>query len=391
MAYTFRTFESIGQTNLDDWNRVHESTGDPFTDPRFLETVERSLGDTAPCRPVIFYDERNQAVAISTVSACRLDAALLVGPRLRKAVGWIRRLWPNYLQFKVAMCGAPVTILQKRLCLLPDADSHEVLRLLDRALVEFAAQQHARVILIGDFDADDRSRLDVLRSLGYLPADSMPAHMLKASFADFQEYCDCLRSNYRRQIRKDRRRFRKAGVSVEHLCGGECSPRQFTDEFYDFYLNVLGRAEFKMTTLPPEFFREVIRQFRDEVHLIRVSVDDQPVAFEFGLTWRGICHLLLIGYDFGKNDEYRLYINTHYEAIDCALQQDVDIIDLGVFADAFKLRLGSQPRPRVIYVKVSGVITYPFHLFSCLLLPAIPLPMGKNVFARFPHNKEPGR
>ncbi len=384
MAYTYRVFRSPQHLDLDDWNRVHSSAGDAFTDPRFLRTVQRCFGETAPCHPVFFYDERDRAVAISTVSACSIDAALLAVPRLRKAVDWVRRVWPNYLRFKIVMCGLPVMVLHKRLCLLPDADSGEVLRLLEETLSDFAAQQRARILLMGDFDAGDRPWLDALCDRGYLQADSPPAYLLEASFADFQEYCRCLRAGYRRQVRSDRRPFAVPGVSVEHFSGGEHSSQQFTDELYDFYLRVVDRVDVSLTTLPGEFFREVIRQFHDEVHLLKVLVEGRPAAFELGLTWQGTYHLLFVAYDVEKNERYRLYFNLFHEAIDYALRSGVDAIDLGVFADSFKHRLGGRPQPRTVYLKVRGLLACPFRLFSGWLLPSIPLPEEKRVFARPP-------
>ncbi len=385
MPYTFRTFESIGETDLNAWNRVHELVGDAFTDPRFFDTVQRSVGSSTQCHPVIFYDEEGRAVAISSISSCKIDAALLAGPRARKLVASIRRLWPNYLYFTIAMCGPPVTVPQKKLCLLDGANAAEVLRLLDEALSDFAAKQRARVILAGDFDAADCSWLDALKDHGYCRCDSPPLHRLELRHASHREYLDDMRQNYRAQIRRDLDHFDTSQIRVETFHNGELPSPAITEEFYQLYLRLLDRVDFHLMTLPREFFEEYLQQFSDEVHFLRVFVENQPAAFAIGLTWKGTYCLTTIAVDPEVNKRYRLYFNLMHERIAYAMEQGLDEVILGITADDFKLRVGSCPRAQRIYVKTTGWLRLPFRLVSRFLVPTLRPMEPKRIF------REPAR
>ena len=147
MTYTVQVFESIDELDLDDWNQVHELVGDPFTNPYFLRTLQRTTESSAPLQLVIFYDD-GTPVAISMVSVCSIDAAILSAGWTRRWIDRVRRVWPGYLRFKMAMCGSPATILQEKLCWLPDADPSEILRLLHEVLSNFARRHGARVCLV---------------------------------------------------------------------------------------------------------------------------------------------------------------------------------------------------------------------------------------------------
>jgi hypothetical protein len=81
---------------------------------------------------------------------------------------------------------------------------------------------------------------------------------------------------------------------------------------------------------------------------------------------------------------FAIYANLCLLEIGTSLSRGVGHISLGTTADEFKLRLGSRPRGRILYVKARGLLALPFRLLAKVLVPDVPTPAAKRVFRENP-------
>ncbi|MGC3966226.1 MAG: hypothetical protein QM775_02280 [Pirellulales bacterium] len=131
MSYTFRMFDRMSDVPPADWRRVCAAAGDdPFTEPAFVELVEETLEGLTQTAVVVFYDERGTAVGGVCLGTCPIDAVMEAPAPLRRVAERVRRWFPNFLKFKLAMMGLPVTAEQEKLRLTPGTDRAEILRVL---------------------------------------------------------------------------------------------------------------------------------------------------------------------------------------------------------------------------------------------------------------------
>src|SRR5690348_1107646 len=119
MAYSAAAFDSIRDVPADDWLQVRQTGGDAFLEPRLIETVEAGLTEMM-FQHVVVYDDDRRAIAVGSFYHARIDVVDLAPSFIRRIVGGVRRVWPNFLKLSVIMSGLPLTVAQRRICFRPE-------------------------------------------------------------------------------------------------------------------------------------------------------------------------------------------------------------------------------------------------------------------------------
>ena len=383
--YSISLARSIDELDADEWLAACGGRADAVMDPRFLRAVENSMGAEARFYNVVVRDAAGMPAAAAFLSLYSIDGILLAPERWKKAVARLRWMWPSFLKVPVLFCGCPVSTGQSHLRIRPGADSHAVLRQLDRLLVRMARTERIQFIVFKEFGPEQAAQTDSLPALGYVRADSLPMNGFPARFRDFDHVCASFRSRYRNQLLRSRKKFERSGLRVVHLRGSMGVDALYTEDVHRLYLAVLNRAEVKLECLPAEFFRELARQFLDAAAFTLIYQDERVVAFMCGVFHQDTYLNLFCGFDYELNDGTDLYFNLMYEDLDYALRQRVQSIHVGQTANDFKSRMGCFLEPRCFYVKAQLSALQPLlraggaHLFP----PASPLP-ERNLFREVP-------
>src|SRR5206468_3589431 len=147
----------------------------------------------------------------------------------------------------------------------PGSDHRAVLRLLDRLMPRLARAEGTSLLVFKEFDEEEVGRADDLTALGYVRADSLPMNYFPTRFRDFAHFLASVRCRYRGQIKRSQKKFKQSGLRVVHARGAGHIDSLFAEDVYRLYLAVLERAEVKLERLPAEFFRELARQFPEDV------------------------------------------------------------------------------------------------------------------------------
>lgn len=373
MIYSYTLCDSVERINLEDWNQLRRPEGDPFMDPRFVATVERSMSRQGKYWVLIIYDAQKRPVATACLSLMRIDGAVLANRLVKRLVHGVRRLWHRFLYLNVLMVGLPVSGGQSQLRIRPDADPHELLNVLDAVLRKLAVRHRAAMIVWKEFDAEQIRLLDGLQDYGYFPAHSLPMNHFHPRFADFDEYCAALTSNRRYDIRRSVRKFERSGLRMVRVTGSQNADVLYTDEVHRLYESVLAHAKSKFENLSAEFFRELARQFRDQAVFFFVYQGQRIVACGASLLTEAVCHMLFVGLDYEVNRQADVYFNLFYRRLDYGMQQGVSDIWAGQTADTFKSRLGCYQTPRYLYLKGRGWWAPIVRIFSGLYFPHVKL------------------
>jgi predicted N-acyltransferase len=352
--YSVSLAHSIDERDPGEWHAACGGRADTVMDPRFLRAVERSMGAEADFCNVVFRDPRGAAVGAAFLSLYPIDGLLLAPPRWKTWGNRLRRLWPSFLRVKVLFCGCPVSTGDSHLRIAPGADHRALLGQLDRLMMRLARRQRTFFVVFKEFGAGEIARTDALLERDYVRADSLPMNYFPTRFRDFDHFCASVRSRYRNQIRRSRKKFAQSGLRVRHLRGGEGIDRLYTEEVHRLYLAVLDRAEVKLECLPAEFFRELARQFLEDAAFTLIYQGERIVGFVCSVFDRENYHNLFCGFDYKLNDDTDLYFNLMYEDLDFALRQNVRSIHVGQTANEFKSRTGCYLEPRFFYVKALG-------------------------------------
>lgn len=384
MAYACTLYDSISQVPPQQWESLREP-GDLATDPRLLETLERTLVDQCRCWTAVISDEAAKApVAAACLCLFRVDALDTTGSLIQTGARWLRRVWPGAGRIRVLFCGLPVPSGDNHLRIRPDADAAQTLRTLDRAMRDLARRERASMVVFKEFDQSSSSLLSTLEQAGYVRGEIPAAYVLRQPFKSFDELRGQLRSQYRWKVNRSIKRFEESGLHVDVLHGQQIAD-VYSEEVHALYESVWSRAEYRLEKLPPEFFREAGRRFGESASMtVARDADNRIVAFIFGLTdANGEYHNLYGGVNQRQDAEDRidLYFNIQYHDLDRALKSGAKAIHLGQTADEFKVRLGGVPRELFAYARaVNPVFNWGLRKARTLAFPAVPHVPAANVF-----------
>jgi hypothetical protein len=379
-GYTCSLLPSISERDLREWEPFVRP-GDAAMDPRFLATVERSMGGEAKFWNVVVRGPAGQPAAAAVLSLFPIDGLLFIQEPWKKWIQSLRRLSPGFLEVKVLFCGCPVSTGQSHLRFAPGSDHRAVLRLLERLMTRLARAEGTPFLVFKEFDAEEVIRCDELTALGYLRVDSLPMNDFPTRFRDFDHFLASVRSRYRNQIKHSQKKFKQSGLRVVHTRGAEGLDALFTEDVYRLYLSVLERAEVKLECLPAEFFRELARQFPEDTSFTLIYQGERIVAFDCGLFHGDEYANLFCGLDYGLNEEADLYFNLMYHDVDFALRSGVRALHVGQSADEFKARMGCYTRPRYFYVKVRAPLGAPLlRAARPWLFPPVPPAPERHLF-----------
>lgn len=358
MGYSCQLFDSIEQTDLDDWNRVRLGDPELFMDPRFIATVEKTMAGEGKFWTLLVYDEQNRPMASACLSLLRVDGGLLTQGLIRRLIDAIRLVWRSFLFFKVLFVGLPVSGGQQQLRIHPHADVDEVIRALEAAVSNLAKQHRTRVTVMKEFDTVDAERLAGLKRLGYVQADSLPMNHLEPGFGSFDDYCRCRHARSRRNMLQSQRKFERAGMRLVQLTGAEGADRLLTDEVHQLYEAVVHKAHSQLEILPRGFFAELARQLGRRALFTFAYQGQRIVGFTCSLRSDSIFQMMFAGLDYAVNRQGDVYFNLIYKELDYAWRHGVSDIRLGQTADTFKARLGCRQHARYFFIKPHGVLAF---------------------------------
>jgi predicted N-acyltransferase len=174
----------------------------------------------------------------------------------------------------------------------------------------------------------------------------------RPDFANFEDFCENLKSRKRYPIRRSQKKFDGSNLRIVQRLGGDGVDELYTDDVHRLYEAVFERAEVRLEKLEPEVFRELARRLPDNSAFTFVYQDDRIVAFAASVFTDRVFHQMFVGVDYDLNPEVDLYFNLFFHAIDFAFRQNVADIFVGQSADTFKQRkLGCYQVPLSFYIR----------------------------------------
>ena len=234
------------------WQRALQNKS---KDHRYYEIVQETLEGGFEYHYLLLEDDSGNARAIQPVFFLRQNLVEGVPGRIRSVVDLVRKVFPRFLTMRVLMVGCGAGTGELGAC--DDNAEQWVANALRAALLTFAKQNKASLIVFKDFPANYRSALEVLCSSGYARFPSMPMTRLSLQYENWDRYFATLSKATRKDLR---RKFRKAerAPRIEMQLVGNIAP--FIDEIYPLYLAVHERSPYKFETLTKNYFCAVAQR-----------------------------------------------------------------------------------------------------------------------------------
>lgn len=352
-AYTATIFRSVDDIDAATWDAVCSEQHDVFVSQAFIRAFERSMGHVTTFHHVVVRDAQRQPMALACLCVFQADISTIAEGLTAKIAKFFKPIARRLIEIKIVFCGLPISSSCDQLRFAPEADRAEVLQLIDEAALKLARDSKAKVITFKEFSDERCEELQVLSDLGYRRGPNLPKNQMPGGFADFDAYCQSLKSRKRSTIKRSRRKFADAGMKVEHHRGSAAVAAMFTDEVHALYLAVQARAHAKLEELPAEFFRQFAVELGDQ-SLFTFARDPQGkiVGFAMSVIDLPSFYQMFVGVDYAVNNDCDLYFNLFYNTVDEALRLGATTIDVGQSSDEFKRqKLGATQKNSSVFLK----------------------------------------
>jgi predicted N-acyltransferase len=381
-TYTARVVNSAAEINQADWQQVCTGTAAPvFMDLRFVEAVEQALKDGCRFWFVIVYAGK-APVACAGLTAMTVDFTDFGDRRIT----WLIKYNPLLRRFrnmKMLFCSLPGSPGDRSIAFSAEADSRQVLTLLDDLMVNVATEAGLDAVVFKEFAPTETEPMNPLLDLGYLRVEVPAMHLLDPAFATFADYTAALRTRYRQQVNKSTRKLKGSGIVSTVLTDPDEILRRYTEDTHAMYREMTLKSDLRVEVLPFDYYRELVRRMPQQVELIALIKDDRLIAFGWCLFDATTYHMMYAGLDYRLNKDFDLYFNLMYAGFDRALRRGVARIHVGQTATVFKSRMGCFSEERYIYTKGIGFfMSRLFRYGSSLLVVKKPSNPPSDIFKR---------
>lgn len=329
----FRCIESIHDVHPVQWNALLDQTapGYPFLRHEFLSTLENT-GATTPAtgwHPAHIIAERGETL-VGAAPVYRkhhsfgefvfdfawADAWHRIGlhyyPKLVCAVPFTPVVGPRLLAADPATRAALVS----HLCALPAAEELSSLHMLFAGASDRDAAAHSGALLRRDCHFRWYNR----------------------GYADFEDFLAHLPAKRRKEIRRERKRVREAGISVRVFAPGDIDATLWRT-LYAFYArtyHIRGQQPY----LGPAFFPQLAQAMPESLRFFIAYRAAEPVGMAYMLVGRHA----LYGRHWGcAADIDGLHFETcYYAGIEYCIAHGLDCFDAGAQGE-HKIRRGFEP------------------------------------------------
>lgn len=328
---------SLADVSAADWNAL-VSPDFPFTDYEFLRALEEAgcVGENTAWRPRHLLAYRDGGLAGATPLYHKLDS---YGEYVfdHEWAAAYQRAGLSY--YPKALSAAPFTPANgDRLLVRADEPEPQVVRtLLAEALKTRAESEGLSSVHCLFHSLADQAAFD---AAGYLPRLSLQYHWENRGYQSFDEFLGDLRSQKRKQIKKERRAAAEHGLRIELLTGDVIEPEHM-EAMYAFYMDT-GSRKWGRPYLNRAWFQRIHALFRERIVLLLAFDGERAVAGTLNFR-KG---RRLYGRYWGAAADYSClhFELCYYRLIEYAIQEGIELFEAGAQGEHKFLR-GFAARP----------------------------------------------
>jgi predicted N-acyltransferase len=285
-------------------------------DHRYYEIVEETVEGGFEYCYLLLEDGAGNAQAIQPVFFVRQNLIEGVPGKISSIVDRVRKVFPRFLTMRVLMVGCAAGAGDLSAC--DERDETWVASALQASLSTYARQNKASLIVLKDFPATYRSKLETFPLNGYARIPSMPMTRLLLPYNNWDEYFRTLSKATRKDLR---RKFRKAGQAPKIEMEIVNDIAALVDEIYPLYLAVHERSPLKFETLTKDYFRTIGERMPERARFFIWRQLGKIVAFSFCFVCDDKIYDECIGLDYSIALDLHLYFYTLRDIISWALEQ----------------------------------------------------------------------
>jgi len=336
MNYKVKVIEEIGQVPATEWDALGVEAY-PFLRHNFLDALEQTgcLGEEYGWLPrhIVVRDEQHRLVAAAPLYLKFNSYGEFVFDW-----SWADAYQRNGLAYYPKLVSAsPYTPATGPKLLLSSGAPCSLRSLLLESVMALAkASQCSSIHWL--FTPEDET--SYLESEGYMRRTGCQFHWQNQGWQDFDDFLGALSHSKRKNIRRERRRAREAGIHFSWLDGHHASAKDWAD-FHQLYESTFDRKG-GIPTLSLAFFEQLAARMPDEVLLIQARHEQRVVAAAFNL----VGEKTLYGRHWGCREHFHsLHFEAcYYQGLEYCIQHGLQAFEPGAQGE-HKISRGFLPTP----------------------------------------------
>jgi uncharacterized protein len=339
---SFRVWEGVSHLAEERWQAL-STAASPFHEYGFLASLEETgcVGQDSGWDPLIFgFEENNELVAVMPAYIKTHSMGEFVydwsfaDSASRAGLGYYPKL----------VVTAPFSPISGKRFLFDPSLGEEKEQKMAKDLLENAIDEAKRrgchsVNLL--FCTEEEGR--IAEELGFCERLAVQLHWENAGYACFDDFLARFNSKRRKEIKRERRHLREAGIEVKHLNGAdEAIPVAHHHEAYRFYSDTVQRFQWGRQYLSEAFFKALFERLNHRLQFSVAYRDGVPMAGAFNLEKDGRRY----GRYWGADEAVRFlhFEVCSYGPVQDAINRKVDAFEAGAGTHTHKFYRGFSPK-----------------------------------------------
>ncbi len=304
------------------WNRLVVGNN-PFLRHEFLSALEshNCVSKESGWEPqhIVIYDDNKQLVGAIPLYIKHHSHGEFVFD-WSWAEAYRRNQMAYYPKLVSAIPYTPMT--GQRLLIATDTDETDISRRLVEASIELAKQRNCSSV---HWLFPSLAQKALLKKAGLIIRQGCQYHWHNDKYQNFDHYLSYFSSRKRKNVLKERRQIKQAGISFRQLRGDEISSDEW-HLFYKYYREIYDR-KWGFPSLTLGFFEEISRTIPEQILLVLAYQNDKCIATALNLRSDDI----LYGRHWGCSVQIPgLHFETcYYQGLDYCIQHSLNRFEPG--------------------------------------------------------------
>ncbi len=306
-----KTYNCIRNVPKEDWESVLNTHSLTYSH-QFWEIMEQCQLNDFSYNYLLFYNNADQAIALTSYYTITTDIAIFAPKHLRSILKQIRRLSPNFLKFKMLECGTPIT-LNAPLAIGDEKASTSLMKQLGELLIQMAKDQGHFLIVLRDFEPETEALQPTLKQLEFHLEDSLPNTYLDINWETPAAYLADMKSYYRSKLQKHLRINQEQEVSHKLLDNFDDLAEILCQQWQTVHEHA---SEFQREVLTPQFYAEFSVKMGENSKVLLFYRKQELVGHALLLMDKDILRWLYFGRNEAVNDSLYIYVGRWFIMIE---------------------------------------------------------------------------
>lgn len=288
----------------------------------------------------------NKAIGIAYGFVIDVDLARMANNYPKEVIETIKTWKPDFMQVRIieighlASLGTTIEVL---------AGYHEdFLKAISEKVDEIAKCEQVDLCIIRDVSKEDFLKYSILKETGFLPAMGFPIAKMRIGWDSFNGYMASLKSKKRNKFKQKRTKLNASEIKVEVIT----DYAKHAEDLAFLWKNVATQNNgYQHERLTPEYFEAMNQHLPERSHVLAIKRYDKIVAYGLNLIGDEEYFGVAEGLDYSHRDEYDLYANNIFEALDIGCKLHKSTFNIGVTAYDFKTSIGAELDSCVYFIK----------------------------------------